>query len=85
MLLYTQKTIGILSKVFPSEFMRTMTHLHRWYASEFCFYGFRKEFVILTCEHSERSPKIAAWKYYEIFSPSRWKIFFHEATASCFK
>lgn len=66
-----QKTIGILPKVFPAEFMRTMTHLHGRYASEFCFYGFQKEFVILTGEYRKHSSNFVAWKYYEIL----WNIF----------
>lgn len=73
-----QKTVGILPKVFPAEFMRTMTHLHGRYASEFCFYGFQKEFVILTGEYRKHSSNFVAWKYYEIFSlmaESRKSIF----------
>lgn len=51
-----------------SEFMRTMTRSHRRYASEFCFYGFRKEFVILTFEYRKFPRNFVTGKHYETFS-----------------
>lgn len=58
-----------------SEFMRTMTRSHRRYASEFCFYGFRKEFVILTCEYRKFPRNFNTGKHYEIFSRVRVELY----------